>query len=109
MLAYQHTISHCIIHFVALEVITEISMIYFESQVGCNKLVEVMHHVHLKNDKVGREISFSERALFHKIGRLVYKVFRSIYISFFFYFFPFTILFMQWSQKICSECGEGEE
>lgn len=31
MLSYQHTVSHCIIHFVALEVIMEVSNLYFES------------------------------------------------------------------------------
>lgn len=31
MLAYQHNVQHCIIHFVALEVIMEVSNLYFEA------------------------------------------------------------------------------
>ena len=31
MLSYQHTIQHCIIHFVALEVIMEVTHMYFEA------------------------------------------------------------------------------
>lgn len=41
MLAYQHTIEHCIIHFVALEVVVELPKIYFESMHGEEKLFEV--------------------------------------------------------------------
>jgi hypothetical protein len=43
MLTYQHTVSHCIVHFVALEVIMDVSNMYFEALKG-NMLKEVLHH-----------------------------------------------------------------
>lgn len=43
MLAFQHTIQHCIIHFVAFEVIIELSNMYYESLMN-NILKEVVEH-----------------------------------------------------------------
>ena len=94
MLAYQHTVQHCIIHFVALEVIMEISNMYFESLKG-NKLKEIMHHAP-KCVKSGKDIKFSERTLFHKGARILYKVLRSFYVSVIFYFVPFSVMYLQW-------------
>lgn len=94
MLAYQHTVQHCIIHFVALEVIMEISNMYFES-LKSNKLKEIMHHAP-KYVKCGHEIKFTERSLFHKFARILYKVLRCFYVSVIFYFVPFSVLYLQW-------------
>ena len=63
MLTYQHTVQHCIIHFVALEVIMEISNMYFES-LKSNKLKEIMHHAPKVVIK-GKDIKFSDRSFFH--------------------------------------------
>lgn len=110
LLSFQHTVAHCIIHFVALEVITDLSKIYFEAREASDKLIEVVHKIHLKNDKHGRDIPFSERSAVHKIFRAIYRIFRSIYVSFFFYFFPFCILLMQWMQNVCHvDCEEEHE
>ena len=43
LLSNQHTVDHCIIHFVALEVIMEVSSLYYESLMH-NKLTMVLHH-----------------------------------------------------------------
>jgi hypothetical protein len=43
MLTFQHTIQHCIIHFVAFEVIIELSNMYYESLMN-NLLKEVVEH-----------------------------------------------------------------
>jgi hypothetical protein len=37
-----------------------------------------------------KDIKFSDRDCFHKCGRIIYKVFRSIFVSYFFYMVPFT-------------------
>jgi hypothetical protein len=37
----------------------------------------------------GRDIAFSERTCFHKIARIVYKIFRLFYIAVLFYWIPF--------------------
>ena len=44
LLAYQHTIEHCIIHFVALEVVVEVPKFYFESMKENEKLFEMFEH-----------------------------------------------------------------
>jgi hypothetical protein len=94
LLAFQHTVSHSIIHFVALHVVMEISNLYFESLMG-NKLKGVLHHAP-KNERRGRDIKFSERSLFHKLARMFYKVLRCVYVGFIFYYVPFIVIFLQW-------------
>jgi hypothetical protein len=79
---------------VALEVIMEISNMYFESLKG-NKLKEIMHHPP-KCVRAGKEIKFSERSVFHKFARLLYKVLRAFYVSVIFYFIPFSVMYLQW-------------
>jgi len=107
LLSNQHLISHCIIHFVALEVITEVSKIYFEGQEGTNKLVVLMHH-HPEVHSCSRDIGFGDRNCINKILRIIYRSFRSVYVSLFFYFFPFAILFLQFVAAPEKE-GEGGE
>ena len=43
LLTNQHTVDHCIIHFVALEVIMEVPSLYYEALLH-NKLTMVLHH-----------------------------------------------------------------
>ena len=43
LLSYQHTVDHCIIHFVALEVIMELAELYLES-LSDEGTTEVLHH-----------------------------------------------------------------
>jgi len=66
-----------------------------------------MHH-HPEVNKCSRAMSFGDRSCAHKILRLVYRFFRSIYVSLFFYFFPFGILFLQFIAAMEKE-GEGKE
>ncbi len=69
LLSLQHTIQHCIMHFVALEVIMEVSNYYFEALMN-NKLKVIMHHppkLHVKGD----DIKFMERSCFHKVARVI--------------------------------------
>jgi predicted nucleic acid-binding Zn ribbon protein len=92
MLTYQHTVSHCIVHFVALEVIMDVSNMYFEALKG-NLLKEVLHHSP-EVVKCGSTIVFRERTCFHKCARVLYKVLRCLYVSVIFYFIPFSVLFL---------------
>lgn len=93
LLAFQHTIQHCIIHFVALEIIMELATIYFES-LKDNKLAHIMHHPP-KFTKHCRDISFRSRSPFHKFARALYKFFRCIYVSYVFYTMPFAVIVLQ--------------
>lgn len=99
LLAYQHSISHSIIHFVALEVVAEVSVLYYESQEGTNHLLEVMHH-HPKIMNRGCEIDFKDRSCFHKLFRVLYRGMRCFYVSVNFYFLPFLIFYIQWMTPI---------
>ena len=51
-------------HFVAMEVISEVTKIYFEGIVHTNKLVEVMHYKPRIIQR-GEDIKFFERPKFH--------------------------------------------
>ena len=89
-LSFQHTVEHCIIHFVALEVIMELNKIYLES-LNDDKNHEILHY----KPKVvikGNSIKLKGRSCFHKVARIVYKVLRSLYVSVIFYFVPFAVI-----------------
>lgn len=107
LLTYQHTTDHCIIHFVALEVIMDVSNFYAEAMME-NKLKEFVeeapkpHRDRIVDKETGEErykrgsdLSFGERSCFHKLARMLYKLTRCLYVGLVFYFVPFTTLFMQ--------------
>jgi predicted nucleic acid-binding Zn ribbon protein len=77
---------------VALEVVMEISNMYFESLKG-NLLKEVLHH---PPEQVicGRDIEMKDRNCFHKCARVLYKFLRCFYVSIIFYFIPFSVMFL---------------
>ena len=95
MLAYQQTITHSLIHFVALEVIIEFPKLYFEALVN-GHLKQLLHHP-AKVFKRGNEIDFWERTSFHKVARVLYKILRCFYVSVIYYFIPYTMFFVHWS------------
>ena len=84
--------ANCIIHFVALEVIIDISNMYYES-LKSNFLKEILHHPP-KTMVCGVDIQFSKRTMFHKIARIIYKILRCFYVGVIFYFVPFSVLFL---------------
>lgn len=108
LLTYQHTVDHCIIHFVALEVIMDVPNMYFEAMMD-NKLKEFVHHQpRPEREKIigedgnerfqrGKDIIFSKRSCFHKFARILYKVTRGFYVGFIFYFVPVAVLFLQFA------------
>lgn len=91
LLTYQHTVEHCIIHFVALEVIMEISKMYLESLQG-NALKAVLHHPPQRKFN-GRDIEFSKRSFFHQCARIIYQLTRTIYVGVIFYYVPFIVVY----------------
>merc|ERR1712046_175646 len=102
MLAQQHSIEHCIIHFVALEVVSEIPKLYFESMKGDEKLFEVFEHPILIT-KRGRDFKWADRSCGNKIGRLIYKTFRCIYISVVFYMVPFAVILVNYNAAMINK------
>jgi hypothetical protein len=90
LLTFQHSINHCIVHFIALHVISEVSCFYFEALAVNNSAMEVVKELYPKQEIKGKDINFFERSYFHMIARLVYKLVRAIYVSAIFYFIPFA-------------------
>ena len=105
LLAYQHTVDHCIIHFVALEVIMEMSKLYLEA-LPDETMKEVLHH-HVHRVNRGRDIKFSKRTPFHKFARVIYKIIRALYVSVIFYFIPFFPWFLNFALAEYSNTGHG--
>lgn len=103
LLTYQHTVEHCIIHFVALEIIVEIGKMYLESLQG-NALKAIMHHPPMR-EKAGHTIVFKNRGCFHKFARIIYLIIRTFYVGIIFYYVPFAVLFWQWATKLPGEEG----
>ena len=104
LLTFQQSVELSIIHFVALEVIMELPKMYYES-LSDNKL-KIICHEHYKRPKRGRHIEMKDRDWFHKIGRVNYRMLRSIYVSVVFYFVPFTIIAL--SRFLAMVPSEGE-
>lgn len=115
LLTYQHTTDHCIIHFVALEVIMDVSNFYAEAMME-NKLKEFVAEADKphrdmiedpvtgeKRYKKGSEQKFGDRSCFHKLARIVYKLTRCFYVGVVFYFVPFSTLFMQFGFSLSAD------
>merc|ERR1719223_1880443 len=99
LLAFQHSIQHSIIHFVALEMIMEFGVLYFESQshIG-NKLTTLCHHHPVAKNK-GADIVWADRSCFHKCARVLYRILRLYYISCIFYMLPFWMYFILFNSE----------
>lgn len=100
LLTSQHTVDHCIIHFVALEVIMEVSSLYYESLLH-NKLTKIVHHPPAVTN-FNRNMSFGDRSIFHKFARVFFKIVRAVYVGVIFYYVPFVVLFTQWFLPIAA-------
>ena len=95
MLLYQTTIQHCIIHLVTLEIIIEIPHIYMGSLMDDHlkdRLFEQNAHLHVHNKS--STIPWSSRSMSNKLGKMIYRIFRILYVSVIFYFQPFLLMFV---------------
>ena len=87
LLTYQHNVEHCIIHFVALEVIVEIPHILIGSLTADKLKSRMFASTHsLKVTNKGSNIEWKKRSCCNKFGRLSYRFVRAFYIAFIFYF-----------------------
>ena len=84
----------------------EIPKIYVES--FSDKSLGSVVHNHVTIEKKGKDISFFERSLYHKIARIVYKVSRAFYVSLIFYFVPFMTIFINFMIAEVHHAGHGE-
>ena len=103
ILSYQKSVEFALAEFIALHVIMEVPIMYLESLLD-NPLKEIMHH-HPHRVHRGRDIQFSDRSLFHKLARIIYKMLRAFYVSVIFYYVPFWVLFVNFTATM-SDDGE---
>lgn len=78
----------CIIHYVTMAVVCDLSKIYYAS-LGDDQLKEVFKQPVMRKNR-GVEINFSDRRCFHKVARIIYKCLRAFYVSIVFYLVPFS-------------------
>jgi len=72
----------------------EIPKFYFEA-LGENHIKSIFHNPAII-EKKGIDIAMSDRSLFHKIARVLYRGLRVIYVSVIFYLVPFVVFFIQY-------------
>ena len=73
MLTIQHTINHCIVHFVALHVVMEFSILYFEALEANNHMIEEINHHGAQADVKAKDIDWSQRSCCSSLfGRRLY-------------------------------------
>ena len=106
LLVNQSKVDECIIYFISLKVLIEVSAFYFESlmHVKCVKVAHSPPVITRFQNKEGKEgvntIIFSERSTFHKIARIAFKVLRGGFVSIFYYYYPFFVFFGEWELPI---------
>lgn len=82
------TVNDCLIHFVTLAVVTDLGSMYYHAQM--DNSLKVLFKQPIVRKVRGKDIKFSDRRCFHKIARIIYKMFRALYVSYIFYLVPFT-------------------
>jgi len=85
-----------IVSYLTVTLLVDISSIYYQKTVGCNKL-DILKEVFddenlLEITNKTKNVVFSERSLFSKFAKLTYKLFRAVYASLIFYFVPFLYI-----------------
>ena len=95
ILLYQHTVEHCIIHFVALEIIVEIPHYYITALINDKLKDELFKDFkHLTVYNRAAEIPWNTRSRPNQFGRICYKFHRALYVCIIFYFQPFIVIFL---------------
>ena len=56
-----------------------------------DKAIKKVFEFPVERDNRGRDIQFMQRTCFHRIARVLYKVFRSLYVAIMFYMSPFFV------------------
>jgi len=93
ILSKQTTVEFCIIYFVSLKVIMEVSNLYFHSLMDLKFKGIIKQPPKVVNRN--RNLVFGDRSAFHQIARVFYKLVRGLYVSCVFYFVPFSVIFVQ--------------
>ena len=90
---FWSSVEYTIVYFVALAILVKIPHIYMDCLMDDklkDKLFEDFTELQIVNP--GRDMSWEKRSLFNKIGRVVYRAHRALYVSVIFYFQPFLLV-----------------
>lgn len=99
MLLGHREVERCIIHFITLVVVLEMAQMYYGAltigmgvagEAGITIVTQVCKEPVIKTD--GKQISMSERSCFQKMGRIVYKFLRALFVSLIYYYAPFLVV-----------------
>lgn len=83
-------IQDIIMNFIALAVISEFDNFYAKSVVGIP--IKKTLDAPLSIKRSSKDIQFSDRSLFEKFVRIVYRISRIFYASYYYYFMAFTVI-----------------
>ena len=108
MLNWQISILDVILNFVSIKVIAEIDNIFIDgiSDVTLIKMTEPDDGEEWTPKRIYNKIPFNQRGCLDKLLFAYYKVFKLIYNSFYFYFFPFLIILFNIISRRCEDIYE---
>lgn len=88
----QNTIMDCIMNFIALGIICEIDK-HYASSLRNFKLAKSLDRPPVIKFH-SKSFNYSEKSIFVGLVRAFYKVAKTLYVSFYYYFFPFLSIYI---------------
>ena len=83
-------VEKCVIHFIVLKVVVDVQDSLYKTMAD-TKLKKVFGEKYTR-DKDQQKVAWVDRSCFSKFGRVIYKVYRALYVSVVFYFVSILIL-----------------
>lgn len=95
MLCGRGTVEKCIIDFVALVIIVDITQLYYATMSGGSQggldFKQFISKPVIKHN-MSSDLYMHQRSCCQKIFRIWYKLWRAVFVSVFFYFMPFAVI-----------------
>ena len=88
-LAEFDTVDACVVNYVKFKMAIELPTMFYSAL--ADSAIKKVFQFPVQRKNRGREIDFMQRTSFHKCARVLYKVFRSIYVAIMFYMSPFLV------------------
>ena len=88
-LAEFDTVDACVVNYIKFKMAIELPAMFYNAL--ADSAIKKVFQFKVKRMNRGKDISFAKRSLFHKVARILYKVFRSLYIGIMFYMSPFFV------------------
>jgi hypothetical protein len=88
-LADFDSVEQCVKDYITFKMAIEIPSMFYNAL--ADKAIKKVFEFPVQRKNRGRDIKFMERTTFHKCARILYKVFRSLYVSLLFYMSPFLV------------------